>query len=313
MPTADGTHHGLAFGSWPEGMPEDPAFFRNFAKRVEDLGFDMMFCGDHVYHNAPLPECLINIMDMAAVTSRITLGSCVLQLPMRDPSVTAKQIATIDRLSGGRFIFGAGVGGEYEREWEAVDVERKTRGRRMDEYLEIMQRLWKGEEMSFEGEFRKLHDVTLTPKTAQPGGPPIWIGGRSDAAIKRSIRFNGWIGYASSVRRARESVQKAKEFAGGELPKGFRIGMSIFVLVAKTKEEAIAGAAARMGAYYDQDFTKIVDSIGAVGTVEQVRQRMEEFKEAGVTDFIWSPAVPAPRYNDQVDMITEITGVKPVA
>jgi probable F420-dependent oxidoreductase len=311
--TTQALRHGLAFGAWPEGMPSDPGFFRNFARRTEQAGFDILFSGDHVFHNAPLPECLISLADVAAVTQHIILGCSVLQLPMRDPSITAKQVATIDYLSGGRFIFGAGVGGEYEREWTAVDVDRTTRGKRMDEYLEIMQRLWKADPMSFDGAFRTIRDVTLTPTPAQRGGPPIWIGGRSDAGLKRASRFDGWVGYASSVRRTRDSVAKLADCHGGRIPKGFRIAMSLFFLIDDTKEKAVKRAGERLGQYYDQDFEAIVDAIGVVGTCDQAAERFQAYRDAGVTDFIWSPAVPSDQYVDQMHAIADVVGVHAIA
>ena len=300
-----GERHGISVGSFPTGIPS-PDFFPRVARKVEDLGFDTISSGDHIFHNAPMMECFTFLSHMAALTKTVKIRSSVSLLPLRDPGIVAKEVATIDYLSNGRFIFGAGIGGEVEREWQALGVDRTTRGRRMDEYLEIVQRLWKGEPMDFDGEFRTMRDVTLTPKPIQAGGPPIWIGGRSDAALKRALRFDGWIGYLSSARRAKESVDKLHEFNGGELPKGFRIGMSSFLLIADSREDAIARAAKRLEGGYRQDFTKIVGSLAAVGTADDIREKLEGYRAAGVQDFTWSPAVPADQFEDQIDRIAEI-------
>lgn len=308
---AVGELHGISVGSFPSGLPE-PAFFSRVPRLVEARGFHILSCGDHIFHNAPMMECFSFLAHAAALTRTVSLRSGVALLPLRDPGIVAKEVATIDFLSGGRFIFGAGVGGEVEREWDALAIDRKTRGRRMDEYLSILQTLWSGETVDFDGEFRHMRGVTCTP-TFRKGGPPIWIGGRSDAALKRAVRYDGWLSYLSSPRRVRESVQKLHEFAGGQLPANFRVGMSSFLLIADTKEDAIARAAKRLEGGYRQDFTQIVGSIAAVGTADDIREKLEGFRQAGVQEFTWSPAVPAAEYDEQIERIAEIVGVQPRA
>ena len=301
--------HGITVGSFPAGLPA-PDFFSRIPRLVEDLGFDAIASGDHIFHHAPMMECFTFLAHCAALTQRIKIRSSIALLPLRDPGIVAKEAATIDFLSGGRFILGAGVGGEVEREWLALGVDRKTRGRRMDEYLEILKTLWTGDTVDFEGQFRQMRDVTLAPMLRK-GGPPIWIGGRSDAALKRAVRFDGWLGNFSSPRRARESIQKLKDFAGGELPPGFHVGLGFFCLIADTKEEAIRRAAERLEGGYRQDFTQIVDSLGMVGTADDVREKLQRYREAGVTDFGWVPAVPADEFPDQIARIADIAGVTP--
>lgn len=301
--------HGITIGSWPDGMPPDGKYYRDTAQHIERLGYDMIFCGDHIFHNAPLLECLTTLSHLAAVTERVKIGSSVVLVPLRDPSIVAKEFATIDFLSGGRTIFGAGIGGEFEAEWNAVGVDRSTRGRRMDEYLNIIKHLWSGEPVTFDGTYRQIPNVTLAPPPAQPGGPPVWIGGRSDAALRRASRFDGWVSYVSSPRRVRESVEKIREFSGGNLPDGFRIAMSLFFLIADTKEDAIIRGAKRLQGGYDQDFTQILESIGAVGTADHVSARLEAYREAGVQDFLWAPMAGAAEFREQTERLAKLVGI----
>ena len=163
-----GERHGITLGSWPLGSPPDGAFYRRVAALVDRSGFDLLFAGDHIFTYNSLMESLTLLSHLAAVTERVTLGTGVLLVPLRDPSVLAKQLATIDVLAGGRFVLGAGVGGEMELEWTALGIERSTRGRRMDEYLEILRRLWTDDVVDFDGAFRQVHGVSGTPRPVQP-------------------------------------------------------------------------------------------------------------------------------------------------
>ena len=179
------------------------------AQRAESLGFDSVWVADHlvvpcdiasVYpfdrRSVPTParldalvefyEPLITLAYVAARASRIRLGVSVYVVPYRNPVVTAKLIATLDALSGGRVIFGAGVGWLRE-EFGAVGADARVRGRVTDEYLEVCRRLWRDEVASFVGAHYRLPPVRSGPKPAQRPWPPIWIGGNSPAALARAV------------------------------------------------------------------------------------------------------------------------------
>jgi probable F420-dependent oxidoreductase len=131
-------------------------------------------------------EPLITLAYVAARTSRVRLGVSVYVVPYRNPVVTAKLIATLDALSGGRVIFGAGVGWLRE-EFRAVGADARVRGRVTDEYLEVCRRLWRDEVASFDGAHYQLPPVCTGPKPVQRPWPPIWIGGNSPAALARAV------------------------------------------------------------------------------------------------------------------------------
>ncbi len=179
------------------------------ARHAEALGFDSIWVADHLVvpcdvssaypfdrraHPAPARlegrvdfyEPLVTLAYVAAVTTRIRLGVSVYVVPYRNPVVTAKLIATLDALSGGRVIFGAGVGWLRE-EFRALGADPSRRGRVTDEYLEVCRRLWRDDVSSFAGAHYHLPPVRTGPKPTQRPWPPIWIGGNSEAALARAV------------------------------------------------------------------------------------------------------------------------------
>ena len=117
--------------------------------------------------------------------TRLQLGTAVYLLPLRHPTPVAKQVSTLDHLTEGRFIFGVGVGGEFPKEYEACGVPIGERGARLSESLAVLRALWSGRPASYKGRFFQFEEVAMQPPPRQAGGPPIWCGGRSDAALRR--------------------------------------------------------------------------------------------------------------------------------
>ncbi|MBI1885441.1 MAG: LLM class F420-dependent oxidoreductase [Chloroflexi bacterium] len=176
-----------------------------FARKAEELGFHSLWVSDHVViprqisgeypggrfpvpPEMPFLEPISTLLFVSAVTERIRLGTSILVLPMRHPVITAKELATLDVLSGGRLIFGAGTGWMSE-EFEALNVPFRNHGPRMDDYLEVVRRCWTEEHPAFEGRFYKLPDVGFAPKPSQKPHPPIWVGGSAEGALRRAGRF----------------------------------------------------------------------------------------------------------------------------
>ena len=155
---------------------------------------------------------------IAGVTRRVTLGTEVLVLPQRQPALVAKQVSTLDTLSGGRVRLGVGVGWQ-ESEFEALGEEFRTRGRRMDEAIRLLRAYWGDSHVSFEGEHYRAASMAMEPKPPQGGRLPIWIGGYSEAAYRRVGRLgDGWLASrvsdAESARRALEAIHRHAEAAG---------------------------------------------------------------------------------------------------
>jgi probable F420-dependent oxidoreductase len=190
------------------GNDATPDTFTAIAERAEALELDSLWLSAHVIippqvksgyvliPGRPHPEHwkerywqpFTVLSYLAGVTSRITLGTSVLVLPMHNPFEVAKQVAEVDQLTGGRFVFGIGVGW-FEEEFEILGQDFHNRGRRTDEALDLMQHLWRDEPVTFEGKYYACRDARFGPKPVQQPRPPIWVAGRSRAALRRTVRF----------------------------------------------------------------------------------------------------------------------------
>lgn len=158
-------------------------------------------------------EPLTLLTYLAAVTKRALLGTSVLVLPMRQPVLHAKIMATIDALSGGRFVLGAGVGW-WREEYEVLSVPFARRGKRMDECLQLLRALWRDEFVQFRGEFYECVDWACNPKPVRPGGIPIWLGGESARQLERVGKYgDGWHATLASLPTLREDFARAREAA----------------------------------------------------------------------------------------------------
>ncbi len=204
-----------------------------FAKAADDAGFDGLWVFDHVVlqkeqqSNYPYSadgrlgfpptldflEPLTQLAYLAAITKRARLGTSVLVLPMRQPVLHAKIMATIDHLSGGRFVLGAGVGW-WKQEFEVLSVPFERRGKRMDECLRLVRALWTEEFVNFRGEFYQAVDWTCNPKPVRPGGIPIWLGGESRNQLERVGKYaDGWHATAKPLPTLRDDFEVAREAA----------------------------------------------------------------------------------------------------
>ena len=202
------------------------------ARAVEDTGYDEIDMFDHVTMghpiegrppgpyptNMPLLEAFVTLGAIAVGTRRVRLGTEVLVLPQRQPTLVAKQVATLDILSGGRMRLGAGVGWQ-ESEYESLGVPFKERGRRMDECLQLLRLYWTEPSITFHGRYYHVEAMGMDPKPVQPGGPPIWLGGGSEAALQRIGRLgDGWLAGGGerpeSVRDKLAVIQRTAEQAG---------------------------------------------------------------------------------------------------
>jgi alkanesulfonate monooxygenase SsuD/methylene tetrahydromethanopterin reductase-like flavin-dependent oxidoreductase (luciferase family) len=304
----DGHRYGILTGSWPMGLPPDGRFYVDLARRVESGGFDALFSGDHLFMYGPNADPLPLLGVYAGATERLLLGTAVLLPALREPVVLAKQLATIDYISGGRLVVGAGVGGEVGQEWDAMEIPVGQRGARTDEALALMRAFWSGAPLDFHGRFRTVTGVTGSPACATPGGPPIWIGGRSDAALARAARHDGWCAYSSSVNRIRASVAAIVDLRGGDM-ENYRISLAAFACVDDDRQAARDMTARVLGRRYRQDFSGFLDAFCVVGTPEDAAAAVARFHDAGVDDLFFVPQVPWQRYGEQVDRLAEVVGL----
>jgi probable F420-dependent oxidoreductase len=210
---------------------EGPAAVIRLARGIERIGYDHIDIFDHVvmgipmegrppgpYNPAmPILEALVTLAYLAAVTSRVTLGTEVLVLPQRQAALVAKQVSTLDTLSGGRIRLGVGVGWQ-ESEYEALGEDFRTRGARMDEAIRLLRAYWSDAQVSFDSAHYRTVAMSMEPKPPQGGRLPIWIGGNSEPAYRRVGRLgDGWLASrvtdGDSARRAIGAIRRHAEEA----------------------------------------------------------------------------------------------------
>lgn len=185
---------------------EGPEGVQRLIRAVENIGFDELSMFDHVVMGyptetrrapfyaptMPILEAFMTLAHAAAITTRIGLGTGVLVLPQREPTLVAKQVATLDTLSGGRVRLGVGTGWQ-RAEYEALHHDYDSRGARMDEAIALMRAYWSDEHVSVDGHHYQADDIAMEPKPPQGGNIPIWIGGTQPPALRRVVALgDGW-------------------------------------------------------------------------------------------------------------------------
>jgi probable F420-dependent oxidoreductase len=200
---------GLGFAAFPFSGSE--AFWR-WIDACEDSPIDSMWLSERMVSPQPFLEPLSTLAAVAGRTRRLKFGMNTTVLPLRDPLVLAKECATIDYLSNGRLLPMFGVGNDVSPEWKALGVESKGRGPRSNEMLQLLNRLWTEDEVTFDGRYYHYDKVTINPKPKQTP-LPLWIGGSSEAAIDRTARYgSGWLaGAGQSPAQIGRVVQAIKD------------------------------------------------------------------------------------------------------
>ncbi len=284
----------LGFGA--QLKPHPAAEQWETVRAVERAGFDSVWTGDHVSFHNPLYESLTLLASYAPITARIKLGTCVYLLALRPPAIVAKMTATLDALSGGRLIFGVGVGGENPKEFELTGSPHKERGARVTEGIDVVRTLWRDTPASFDGRFTKFSGASIDPKPVQKPGPPIWIGGRSDAALTRAGRQgDGWISYVVQPERFKQSLDKVHGAAAsaGRTLDAFTPAHLTFITVGRDYETAKATWVRLLTKRYAQDFGPLAEKYGVIGTPAQCAEQLQRFADAGCRYFVMDSIVDA--------------------
>ncbi|MDH3729703.1 MAG: TIGR03619 family F420-dependent LLM class oxidoreductase [Acidimicrobiia bacterium] len=280
----------MASGQMPDELP-DPGVFRNIAETAEGLGYDSLWVGDHLAFGHPILEGSVALGAFAGYTHTITLGTGVLLLPLRHPGLVAKQMASLDYLTGGRLIVGVGVGGDSPKDFEIVQSSRSERGARTNEGIRVMQALWSQPSASFHGKFYDFDDVAINPKPHQSDGPPIWVGGRAEAALRRAGGLaDGWLAYMvspDSYRSRLETVRQAASEAGRD-PTRISAAMMVPTRVAEDGAAARESLAAHLTQRYNRPFdVDQIERICLAGNPEEIHARVGEYAAAGVEHLVF--------------------------
>ena len=275
------------------------------AQTAEALGYQFISTGEHVFFYGPIGNGLIQLAAAAGATSTIELMSAITLVPLYPPAILAKQVATLDTVSNGRFHLGVGVGGEFAKEFEACGIPVKERGARTNESLAILQKLWTEDDVYFEGRFTTLGGVTLAPKPQTP--PDVWISGRSDAAMKRCARYGGgWLPYMYTPERLDSSLTDIGDLRTQyERSDPVRPGLYLFFAVHEDGEKAVQMASERLSIQYNQDFSKLVHKYALAGTPDQCVARLKEYIDAGARTIMLNSACPGDYVEENERLLAE--------
>ncbi len=290
-----------AAGPW---MP-DLADARALVERIDRLGYDSLWVGDHVAFTIPILDPLLQLAQAAAFSNRLTFGTGVYLVPLRHPTPIAKQVATLDQLTGGRLIFGVGIGGEFPGEFAACGVPVNERGARLTESIEVIRKLWTGEPVANDGRFFPVPEVRMQPPPRQPGGPPIWCGGRAKAALARCGRMaDGWISYVVTPEMYRQSLETIAEAAAGRALAEFGTGHLLFARIDDSYDAALDRATETLSIRYAMDFRKPARKYAALGRPEDVAERLREFYDAGLRHVVMDFVGPYEDRDHQIERFT---------
>jgi probable F420-dependent oxidoreductase len=285
----------------PYAGPDDAV---RLAVAAEELGFDSVWGNDHVstqaYVRAEFAEPpryydpMLYLAYVAARTTRIRLATCVLVLPFRNPVLVAKMAATLDQLSGGRFVLGVGIGA-YREELSAMDPDRRiNRGEYAREAIEGLTLLWRERNASYQGRFVSFQDVESYPKPVR-GTVPILSGGNAPGSRERAALLgDGWMPACltpEEVAAGVSQIRDSAEAAGRDLPAGFEVALQVGVSVAATREEALRRFESSQlykhlqslskTTLKDQDPTDILNR-NLIGTPDDILEQVDRYRQAGV-------------------------------
>src|SRR5437763_8074472 len=276
----------------PATAPWQPAIdeMQALVGLVDDCGYDSLWVGDHIAFAMAILDPLLQLAQAAVVSRRLALGTNVYLLPLRHPVPVAKQVATLDHLCEGRLIFGVGVGGEFPKEYEVCGVPLSERGPRLSAAIPLLRQLWSGLPVDYDGRyFGHFSEITMQPPARQADGPPIWCGGRADAALARAGRLaDGWISYVvtpETYRAALDKIAAAAQQAGREIER-FGTGHLLFARLDDSYERALDAASESLSRRYAMDFRGAAERYAALGRPEQIAERIRAFHAAGARHIV---------------------------
>lgn len=281
---------GIGLGLWHQGMPDAATLFE-YIDKAEAWGIDSVWLSDHLM--GPRPEVAIVPMmaAIAARTKRLKFGPSVMMLPLRHPIAVAREIATLDFLSDGRMIMAVGLGAD-EHEAAAFNVPLKSRGAMTDEGIRILRKLWSEPVVSHHGKYYHFDNVTITPRPTKK--LDLWVGGRSDHALRRVARLSdGWFASFVTPQEFAEGVAKITLFAKeyGRENEEIEAGSIVFCHVDPDGHKARRDFAAFFAGNPRRPPEMMLER-SAVGTPDECREMLQRYLDHGLTKYALWPACP---------------------
>ncbi|MBT4045263.1 MAG: LLM class flavin-dependent oxidoreductase [Rhodospirillaceae bacterium] len=277
------------------------------SRQIEDLGYDVLGCGEHVSFYGDTANGFVSLSVAAGATQHIQLMSTITLVPLYPAALLAKMGAALDVASGGRYSLGVGVGGEFANEFAACGVPINERGARTDDALEVITRTWTATDVTYDGRFTKLENFSLKPLPIQKPRPPIWVSGRSDAAMRRAAKYaDGWLPYMYTPEQLADSITKIRAYGEdlGRDMSDFTFGMYVFTAINEDNDLGVKYAADRLSVQYSQDFSQLVHKFALAGDPDHCQARLQEYVDAGASLVFVSSACPDDYIDRNLQMIS---------
>ncbi len=299
---------GVGFGLWRLGMPTADTIV-NVAAKAEEWGLDSFWLSDHLLSPSPELDVVATLALLASRTTHIKLGPSVLLLNLRHPLLTAKSFATLDYYSHGRMVMAVGTGANLD-DYAATGIALESRGRRLDEGIEVLRKVWTEPKASYHGRFFNFDNVTLEPRPARrtnndSGTIDIWVGGKSEAALKRTARLaDGYFASFLTPEEFSRNMATVRRYAAESGRANARIesGLILLCRLGSSREHAMGElepalrSLGRGGA--EQLFKRTV-----CGSPEDIIERIAEYVAAGLDKFVLWPVAEPQAWARQVEMI----------
>ena len=298
---------GVGFGLWRLGMPSAETIAR-VAERAEGWGLDSFWLSDHLLAPSPELDVVATLSLLASRTSQMKLGPSVLLLNLRHPLLVAKAFASLDYLSNGRMVMAVGTGANLA-DYAACGIPPESRGKRLDEGIEVLRTVWKNPKASHHGRFFNFDSVTIEPRPVartnnDSATMDIWVGGRSDAALKRTAKLAD--GYFASFQTPEEygaSMAKIRDYATqyGRADARIESGLIVLCRIAGSRERALDEMRPMLTAL-GRGAEQFVER-AAFGSAEDVIGRLSQYVAQGLDKFVLWPIADPDTWTRQVELI----------
>jgi len=298
------------------GPLASPQAMVTVAKASEALGFDSVWVHDHLTwtkeihkthissgaeealhtnENPDFYEAITSLAYLAGIVTRVRLGVACLVVPCRNPIYAAKQVASLDVMSGGRVDLGVGIGSPAtinSREYEVLGVDRRARGKMCDDYVQAMKAIWMTDPSTHHGQFVDFNDAEIFPKPLQKPHPPLWVGGWTEAAMKRTARLGdgwlpAWLKPPDIAARFRQVKAMAQDL--GRDPDAIDLGIEVYVSIDRdsdrAKRDAMGTFKASRGTYERDMSLEFLREVSLIGSPAEIRSQIQAYARAGVSHF----------------------------
>ena len=305
MAIADRTRIGISTPHIFMDSKVDMSLVGRYVRRAEELGYASLWTQERLTGAPTVIDPLSFLAYIAGQTTKARLGVSVVVLPRHNPIHLAKQTASIDQMSGGRLILGVGLGTNAQ-DLVQYGLSPERRVRRFIEHVEIIKALWTQDNVIYKGDFYELDGTNIAPKPTQQPHPPMWFGANVEPAIHRALKYaNGWTGAGSSG--AKDFPQKVALVQSllaieGRTQAEFPISKRVYLTIDDNEPRALRRMQEWAAGYYGN--ADIAERAGVWGSASKIQEKLAEWSELGVDEFILNPVVDVEATMEQLAIMT---------